>query len=406
VTSVMVEEKGVYQRADTGRWVAALPDSIARQLGGPRSRQFEGRLEAVQWRRVQMARAVLGQGAVSTDDSPVADHMAVWMAGLANGPTAKHNKQALIDRFVTGTPFGDRATAATLPMHIDEVMAAAPPNLTRVHLATLLSVFFRWAYNNNIVAANPYPRSQADTMRTHTKRMCANERKPSTDRAWTLEQLYTFLDAETDPLYLALWETYAATGERRGEGVGLRWEHTDLDAHEARLVDNIVVAGGTTINTYSPKNGVRRRSYFGPYLAGVLEARRAEQQAYKATCLTWARYTDEHGQSTREADWVFDRRQSRSLHYVPPGTHLHPGTVYERFHRLTGRAGLPELSGPHGLRRTFATLIDNHEDIRSGVLVGALGHTPDVSLGYARATPDELREVGRYIDGLLAARHA
>ena len=52
-------------------------------------------------------------------------------------------------------------------------------------------------------------------------------------KAWTAEQLRSFLQYSAENRYLPVWLFLATSGCRRGEALGLRWSDVDLDGATA-----------------------------------------------------------------------------------------------------------------------------------------------------------------------------
>ncbi len=88
--------------------------------------------------------------------------------------------------------------------------------------------------------------------------------KPSTSqldterRAWTPEELRTFLKAAEGDELFALYRLAALTGMRRGELCGLRWEDVDLIAQTVKVRHALAMINGTPEIT-TPKSRRSRR---------------------------------------------------------------------------------------------------------------------------------------------------
>jgi integrase len=67
------------------------------------------------------------------------------------------------------------------------------------------------------------------------------------DKAWTVDQLRTFLAYITDDRHYALWLLIASTGMRRGEVCGLRWDEVDLDRGRVRVARTITEVRGRLV---------------------------------------------------------------------------------------------------------------------------------------------------------------
>lgn len=193
--------------------------------------------------------------------------------------------------------------------------------------------------------------------------------------AWTPEEAKRFLAAVEGDRLAPLWKLMLATGLRRGEALGLRWENVDLEAGTLAVVQTVVVAAGKVITSEPKTSSSRRTIGLHPSVLVALEKHRADQ---------------DHSEPTD--NYVF--RSST-------GGSLHPGRTLLQFHEACKRAGVPDL-GLHGLRHTAATLA-----LRAGVhpklVMAMLGHssiamTLDL---YSHVQPGMAKEATDQIGGLL-----
>lgn len=383
---------GVYYKQETGRWVAQLPV----QPDGTRpSKTFKTGPEAKAWRDTQLDLIRLGLAANALNNSTVEEFMELFFTKSRNKTTTNNGNRARFNRFIKGKPFGQMKLTDVRAMHIDDLIDTTPENYTRVFVITTLSTFFDWCIRFNFLDLNPYVRSCGDDERRRIED--DHEMGDHVERTWTLEQLARFFAAERNPLFLALWLFLTATGLRQGEALGMRWIRVHLDQFFCEVADNVTNGGGTTVVERRPKGKRKREAYFGPFIGKVLGSRQVEQAKFRDQFFTW----DEHG-------WVFDKRVFKPAYRMQPGIHLEPQDVSRRFHRVTDRAGLPRLSGPHGMRRTFATLAAKACDPENGkplfserIIAGALGHKPSVTAKYFTPSEEELRELALWIDRVL-----
>lgn len=363
------------------RWLAQLPPSLGR-----RGKLRDTEDAAWQWLREENAKATLGlTGGVEPQRTPVAELIRVWLAGKIIKETTRIDYQIRIDTHVAPHPVGALAIGDVLGMHVDKILKDTPPNWTRIHVAKILSSFFEWAEGNRFTVGNPYRQSQAKTMCQLMYRSV--EPRDSTENVWTPEQLLAFIRHEPSPVYRDYWMFVAATGARRGEAIGATWPNIHAEAGWCWLADNVSMAGREIVRSETPKNWKRRKAYFGPIIGEMLLARKAEQDAYRESQPAWA------------DSWVFDRRRGWGPRFRP-GTHLAPATVTERFNRHARELGLPPLAGPHGLRRTFATVAEEG-GFKPSVRTAALGHTPDIGGRYTKASEADMRAFAERLAALL-----
>lgn len=156
-------------------------------------------------------------------------------------------------------------------------------------------------------------------------------------RPWQPEELGAFLDSVQDVRLAALFETVAASGMRRGEACGLRWD--DLDPEQRIIVVKQQLterAGDDSICEYcsgnhqglrfaAPKteSGEYRTIELDQVTAGVLLHHQVQQGMEK---MAWGHGYADHG-------LVFCRED---------GNPLNPSKVSDLFHRLTDKVMMPK----------------------------------------------------------------
>ncbi|MCS7068501.1 MAG: site-specific integrase [Meiothermus sp.] len=202
-------------------------------------------------------------------------------------------------------------------------------------------------------------------------------------KAWDAETVARFLEAARPYRLYPLFYLGFATGLRREELLGLRWEDVDLSARCLRVERTLTVVKGQIV-TGPPKTRHSRRVVgFGPDVAGVLEEWRARQRE-EARIL---------GSLWQDTGLVFT---------TSTGGPVHPNTVNRDMAAIIKRCGLPPLS-PHGMRHTHATLLA--QKTRQIELVSRrLGHArPSITLDlYRHVAGWELEEVALPLNELLA----
>ena len=157
------------------------------------------------------------------------------------------------------------------------------------------------------------------------------------------DQLAAFLLEAKHSGVFEMYYIELATGLRRGELLGLKWQDIDLDSgviHVRRQVGRI--DGKVQEAPLKTKNAYRNISI------GV-----------DAVSILWEKKKQDGGRS----EYVFPS---------PTGGPMSPDSVLKMLHRVLERAGLPELRF-HDLRHTFATLaLQNGVDVKT--VSGMLGH--------------------------------
>ena len=164
-----------------------------------------------------------------------------------------------------------------------------------------------------------------------------------------------------------------ATGLRRGELLGLKWQDVDLNngiIHVRRQVGRI--NGKVQEAPLKTKNAYRNIS-IGSDAVSILSEKKKKDGNF--------------------SEYVFPS---------PTGGPMSPDSVLKMLHRVLERAGLPEIRF-HDLRHTFATLaLQNGVDIKT--VSGMLGHfsagfTLDT---YAQVTTAAQRQAADTIGDVLA----
>ena len=185
------------------------------------------------------------------------------------------------------------------------------------------------------------------------------------------EQLGAFLREAKESGVYELYYMDLATGLRRGELLGLKWEDIDLQngiIHVRRQVAR--VDGEVKELPLKTKNSYRNISISQDAVAMLTEM-----------------------EAHRSSDYVFPSSS---------GGPISPDSVNNMLHRVLKRAGLPSIRF-HDLRHTFATLaLQNGVDIKT--VSGMLGHfsagfTLDT---YAHVTTSAQKEAARTMGNVLA----
>lgn len=185
------------------------------------------------------------------------------------------------------------------------------------------------------------------------------------------EQLGAFLREAKESGVYELYYMDLATGLRRGELLGLKWEDVDLQngiIHVRRQVAR--VDGEVKELPLKTKNSYRNISISQDAVAMLTEM-----------------------EAHRSSDYVFPSST---------GGPISPDSVNNMLHRVLKRAGLPSIRF-HDLRHTFATLaLQNGVDIKT--VSGMLGHfsagfTLDT---YAHVTTSAQKEAARTMGNVLA----
>ena len=172
----------------------------------------------------------------------------------------------------------------------------------------------------------------------------------------TLQKLIEALENESIK-YETYFKLIIATGMRRGECCGLKWEDIDYQNHTIHIQRNVVKITGEEIFTKLPKTSAGDRyAYFSPEMESLLKE-------YQREC-AWEASAYENRELTAD-DYVFRRHGTR----LP----MTPTTFTWRFKLIVKKYGLPEKLNVHSLRHSNASLlIANGADVAT--VAGLLGH--------------------------------
>ena len=188
-----------------------------------------------------------------------------------------------------------------------------------------------------------------------------------------IEQLTSFLREARDSGVFEMYYVELATGLRRGELLGLKWEDIDFEHGNFRVKRQVARIDGEIVEApLKTKNAYRTL----PLAEDTIQV--LKQQKKKAG----------------SSPWVFPS---------PTGGPISPDSVLHMLHRVLKRAGLPRVRF-HDLRHTFATLaLQNGVDIKT--VSGMLGHfsagfTLDT---YAHVTTAAQKEAARTMEKVLTA---
>jgi integrase len=296
--------------------------------------------------RTRLSRGVT----VSGDREKVGRYLERWLAGLTVAPTTRSNYATCIRRYLI-PHLGHLELRELQPEHLDELyrtlerngkgdgQGLSPKSIRHVHVAIRKAL--QDAYARGHVARNV-----ADLARPPKHR--ATRSQNARRKAFTHDQLLTFLAAAHGHQLERLFVLIARTGMRRGEALGLRWDAVNLDTGELRVFRSVTEADGQVIEADTVKTPASERT-----LAIDLPTVKALRDERKSNLDR----LDPDG-------YVFAR---------PDGRPHRPSDVSKAFTLLCRETGLPEI-GVHGLRHTYATL-----GLRAGMPVltmsSRLGHS-------------------------------
>lgn len=157
----------------------------------------------------------------------------------------------------------------------------------------------------------------------------------------TADQLASFLREAKESGVYEMYYLELATGLRRGELLGLKWDDIDLANGVIHVRRQIARINGDVVEAPLKTKNAYRTLSIGPDAVSIL----------KTLCIN------------AKNNYVFPS---------PTGGPISPDSVLHMLHRVLTRAGLPKVRF-HDLRHTFATLaLQNGVDVKT--VSGMLGH--------------------------------
>ncbi len=190
-------------------------------------------------------------------------------------------------------------------------------------------------------------------------------REDSIERmAWTRDEVHAFLAVAAGDRLHAIWRIAIATGLRRGELVGLRWDDVDEGAIHVRrqvLVRPRAIQGKRRVYVRSTlKNRRARRVRIDDQTASEIRRWKVEQSRERlAFGAPWK--TD--GGLGVEGAWIVTEAD---------GGVVHPDTLLGRWRRLGKAAGVRAIP-LHGARHSYVELALS-SGVRLDVVSRAIGH--------------------------------
>jgi integrase len=155
-----------------------------------------------------------------------------------------------------------------------------------------------------------------------------------------------------------LW-TYATTGARRGEALGLHWDDVDLEAGLIDVRHNLAMVGNEYVIGPPKTKRSRRRVKIGADTVQVLRDHLARQREHRVAM----------GAGWQDHGLVFPAVDGRPRN---------PVNVSSRFRRLVRKVGLPPVT-LHALRHAHATLLLD-QGLAVHDVAARLGHDPAILL--------------------------
>src|SRR5215218_8514014 len=267
------------------------------------------------------------------DNMPVGEYLARWLSNSVRGTVrvSTFERHEQIIRAHLAPAFGRMKLKTLTPAHVRSLHrekleeGLAPATVRKIH-STLHKAL------SQAVSDGMVPRNAADVK--------APRPTPEEMRPLSKAEARAFLEAarETGDRFEALYVLAIATGLRRGELLGLRWDDVDLKLGTLRVGRALVREGGRHVLGETKTRRGRRQINLTPRTVNALKTHRKNQLEEK---MKLAGLYKDHG-------LIFSSGV---------GTPVNPENLVKRsFKPLLKKAGLPEIRF-HDLRHTCATLL-------------------------------------------------
>jgi integrase len=200
---------------------------------------------------------------------------------------------------------------------------------TIANLHQLLRSALRDALDRGLLPVSPMAGVQPPDPRSHP----SGARRA---KSWTATELGAFIDATAHSQHSMLFRLTAATGMRRGEVLGLRWDDIHFDTGRIEITQALIAIGYQLEFTRLKTRTSRRNVALDADTLALLVDWRRRQAAQLAT----SGAVNEHG-------LVFTRADGKALH---------PHSVSQAFERAQRRVEVSPIRF-HDLRHTHASLL-------------------------------------------------
>jgi integrase len=312
----------------------------------------------------------------------VAEYLARWLKGPArkNVRSSTYARYEQLSRKHLIPALGRMKLKKLSAIHLEGLYEAkleeglAPRTVNYIHVT--ISKALRYAVGKDLIRQNVAALAEAP------------QPKNPEMRTLNQEQVGAFLEAARGDRLEALYVLALATGMRRSELLGLKWEDVDLQARIVLVRRGLTISPNGGIEIDDPKRfDSKRRLEISSEVAAILKEHRKRQAEERMAAASGA---------WRDEGFVFTTHS---------GGYLHPNTLYTAYFKpLREKAGVRPIHF-HDLRHTYASLaLLNAVPVK--VVSEVLGHK-DIATTlrtYAHVLPGMQAEAARTMDTVLFSR--
>ena len=298
---------------------------------GPKRKTIYGKTYAEA--RAKLAKAIGERDAgliFDAEDLTVAEYLVRWL----NGPARKNVRSSTYARYEQLSrkhlvpALGRMKLKKLSAIHLEGLYEAkleeglAPRTVNYIHVT--ISKALRYAVGKDLIRQNVASLAEAP------------QPKSPEMRTLNQKQVGDFLEAARGDRLEALYVLALATGMRRSELLGLKWEDVDLQARIVLVRRGLIISPNGGIEIDDPKRfDSKRRLEISSEVAATLKEHRKRQAEERMAAASGA---------WRDEGFVFTTHS---------GGYLHPNTLYTaHFKPMRGKAGVPPIHF-HDLRHTM-----------------------------------------------------
>lgn len=367
-------EGSIYQRTD-GRWCASV--DLGWVNGKRKRKDLYGKTRKEVAEKLKIILRDVQQGTPVVDDrQTVEQFLQHWLDAIIVEkvrPKTLHSYRE-IARLHIIPDLGKKPLTKLTAQHVQSLLSQKRQSglsaRTVAYIRSVLVMALKQAMKWDLVTRNVAELVSAP--REDTKELTVLTQQQST-------QLF---EAARGNRFEALYMTALLLGLRRGEVLGLEWQHVDFDQRLIHIRKSITLIRGTTSISELKTKSSRRTLPLPEVLIEPLHKQKERQDLEKQTA----------GPEWNEHGLVFTTRY---------GTPINPSNLLKWFQKLLNEADLPHIRF-HDLRHSCASLLAA-QGVPARVAMDILGHS-DIRITqniYTHVFDESKREVAGVMDSVF-----